>query len=602
MAYAVAILLISALTTVGLLALWAATSTAHWFWRTMGFLAMISPVLLIPAYEPFVAFVIQGAVVAGGVQLAKWRTARKQGEPFFKSQFSLRTVLLAMAPVAVIVAVGVRTPELNLPAWQSIVLIGLGGGAATLAAWWIVYGRYDNWKVRALLALLMISAFSLALACGDYFVYAVDGIAGWPPDPATMGMINLFGTYADGAAVLIWTPILLLIVVLVVILSVFLTDRGSTQRFKKSKVAIAGVLLLITVAPAAFLYVRLMNPLPIPFAQIPNPNGYDEFEAATNLLPANLKVNSGTFDSETATVQELQQATDEVVAALDRVRQGLALPVMIDLDYTEDDLAINTIQSLRTIARGFDAQGRLLLKQNQPGEAAEVFIDGARFGALISRGGLMVDDLVGIACTGVACRGLHGSIQHVPIEQIPQLIAALERLETERDPWNDVVYRDRVWSQRAYGWYGQLMDIVSEYYDNGWNVSEGYEGARQQELAVLRLLQLELAMRLWRAENDGWPESIDELVPEYVSEIPVDPFSLEKERIKAVREGERLLIYSVGRNQTDDGGAEAEDEGGYRDPFTGDLRLDILYEPEPSTPVTQPSTTDEVEEAETELP
>lgn len=50
MAYAVAILLISALTTVGLLALWAATSTAHWFWRTMGFLAAISPVLLIPAY------------------------------------------------------------------------------------------------------------------------------------------------------------------------------------------------------------------------------------------------------------------------------------------------------------------------------------------------------------------------------------------------------------------------------------------------------------------------------------------------------------------------------------------------------------------------
>ncbi len=96
MVYAVAILLVSSLTSVSLLAIFAATSRLHWFWRTMLFLGALAPLLLIPAYEPFIAFVLQGAMIAVGVQLVNWRAARKRGEPFVKSRFSLRTVLLAM--------------------------------------------------------------------------------------------------------------------------------------------------------------------------------------------------------------------------------------------------------------------------------------------------------------------------------------------------------------------------------------------------------------------------------------------------------------------------------------------------------------------------
>lgn len=164
------------------------------------------------------------------------------------------------------------------------------------------------------------------------------------------------------------------------------------------------------------------------------------------------------------------------------------------------------------------------------------------------------------------------------------MIAELQQLETERDSWEDVIYRDRVWSQCTYGWYGQLQDLLSQYFDNGWNTAEAYQEVRQKELAVIRLLQLELAQRLWQAEHEGWPESIDELVPDYIAEIPVDPLSLEGERMKSVRKGERLIIYSVGLNQKDEDGAEAEDDSGYRDQFTGDLRLDILYEPINQTP------------------
>ncbi len=74
MELALAALLVSSLTCVGLLALWAETSRRHWFLRTAVFVGTLSLLLLIPAYEPFVAFALQGAVVASGVQLARrWR-------------------------------------------------------------------------------------------------------------------------------------------------------------------------------------------------------------------------------------------------------------------------------------------------------------------------------------------------------------------------------------------------------------------------------------------------------------------------------------------------------------------------------------------------
>jgi hypothetical protein len=589
MAYVVAILLISALTTVGLLALWAATSTVHWFWRTMGFLAAISPVLLIPAYEPFVAFVIQGAVVAAGVQFAKWRTARKQGESFFKSQFSLRTVLLAMAPIGLLTAVAVRLPELNQYAWQSVVLIGLGAGATTLAAWWVTYGRYDNWKVRGLLSMLMVPAVSLFVFSADYFIIAMNGDIGWPPDLSTMGLISVYGPYADGAPALIWTPILLTVVVL---LAIFLTLFGKPS-FKPSRTRIAfgGALLLLLGVPSAVCFLILINPLPIPVATLPNPNGYDDYLKAIQMLPANPVVNGWNFDPEIATEQELKQGSDEVVMALDRVRKGSEKQVMKELSYSEDYLVLPDIQGLRTISRGFDAQGRLLLKQNKTSEAAEVFIDGARFGSLLSHGGLMIDDLVGVACSGMAYKGLHKTVEKVPVDQIPKLIAALQKLESKRDPWKDVLYRDQVWSQQTYGWYGQLMVVMSQYIENGWDMTEGYEQARQQELAVIRLLQLELARRLWQAQHEGWPESVDELAPDYIAEIPVDPYSINGEPMKSVVENDRLIIYSVGRNRIDEGGMKDEDGGYISVQFKGDLRLDILYAPEPSTPITQPSVT-----------
>ncbi len=67
-----------------------------------------------------------------------------------------------------------------------------------------------------------------------------------------------------------------------------------------------------------------------------------------------------------------------------------------------------------------------------------------------------------------------------------------------------------------------------------------------------RFIIATLAVRLFKMEKGGYPEKLDELVPEYLDEVPLDPFALKPLRYKK-REG-KWIIYSIGPDGKDDGG------------------------------------------------
>lgn len=54
----------------------------------------------------------------------------------------------------------------------------------------------------------------------------------------------------------------------------------------------------------------------------------------------------------------------------------------------------------------------------------------------------------------------------------------------------------------------------------GWDVEDRYVLFARRRLACIQL-----ALRLYRAEHGDWPESLSALVPEYLREVPADPFS-----------------------------------------------------------------------------
>jgi hypothetical protein len=91
------------------------------------------------------------------------------------------------------------------------------------------------------------------------------------------------------------------------------------------------------------------------------------------------------------------------------------------------------------------------------------------------------------------------------------------------------------------------------------------EAYRRSE-AQLASAAAALAAERFRRDKGRWPESLKELVPAYLSETPVDPYDGRGLRLKRTDDG--LVLYSVGANKADDGGAVRYDmtvPSGFRD-------------------------------------
>lgn len=75
-------------------------------------------------------------------------------------------------------------------------------------------------------------------------------------------------------------------------------------------------------------------------------------------------------------------------------------------------------------------------------------------------------------------------------------------------------------------------------------------------------MQALIALERWRIEHGAYPESLAELVPSILPSVPIDPWTgqtLRYRRVDPSRDelGRGFLLYSVGRDGRDDGGAGA---------------------------------------------
>lgn len=84
---------------------------------------------------------------------------------------------------------------------------------------------------------------------------------------------------------------------------------------------------------------------------------------------------------------------------------------------------------------------------------------------------------------------------------------------------------------------------------------EGILLRRYEEDFSARGTQLLMAIKAYKTEKGELPFALEELVPEYISEVPEDPFNGKPIRYSA----EKKIIYSVGQNLQDEGGSEGED-------------------------------------------
>ena len=108
----------------------------------------------------------------------------------------------------------------------------------------------------------------------------------------------------------------------------------------------------------------------------------------------------------------------------------------------------------------------------------------------------------------------------------------------------DIIYKDRT---EPNGLYSAMFVRFPR------SIEDKKEIARSQ--ANQRLAAVALAAAAYRYHIGEYPEKLEDLIPQYISEIPGDPFGSPHPLRMAEADG-GLVIYSVGRNGRDDSGIQ----------------------------------------------
>jgi hypothetical protein len=139
---------------------------------------------------------------------------------------------------------------------------------------------------------------------------------------------------------------------------------------------------------------------------------------------------------------------------------------------------------------------------------------------------------------------------------IPRQQAAWERFhleltamheEVKRGAFNKLPLRDQLSRKAMSREFGKIM--ITSFFPAVRAVSE----AENRAEARVALAQAGFALAAYWADHGTYPKDLSELPPRYIAQVPADPFI--ERPLHYERRPDGFLLYSVGANAKDDGGA-----------------------------------------------
>jgi hypothetical protein len=323
---------------------------------------------------------------------------------------------------------------------------------------------------------------------------------------------------------------------------------------------------LIAIAPLLFLGVfvyRWLNPQYEPPSQ-PNPNAYNDLVA----LGGKLARRTGFYDE--MPEQELANvvATNEPV--LNDARAALRKESMVPLDWEAGQSwfsgHVNNFSDLRSLARGFAAEGYQATRKGNTQLAVRCGMDNLRLASEISKGGLGTDWLVGVAIYGVGLGTLCDSCETASLADCRFVLKNLPEVSKHFDPPADITVREWHFWRRINGPYQTFLSELS-FSNNRIMFEQQLEYVSKLFQTRTDLLRIHYALRAFKIEEQRLPKTLGELAGRELKAVPKDPFS--GRDFIYVPGKDRYILYSVGPNQVDDGGMVND-----QDPQQGDLVLE----------------------------
>jgi hypothetical protein len=303
------------------------------------------------------------------------------------------------------------------------------------------------------------------------------------------------------------------------------------------------VMFVVAILTALFLPVGGTPPRP----PVPNPNGYDDFLKAAALLAGDVG-NASTLDH-----NGLGALVSSNSESLGLLRLGLtrqcALPAGVAM--TNSSGLLGSLAAMKQLAQLLAAEGRLREMDNRLADAAHSYLDTIRFGNEMSRGGFIINRLVGLACEAIGDTPLSKLVPKLNGEEARPVIAELEKIDLARVTWEEVRRNeDRFSRYQLRTGFNPIAWAMTRW--QRWRSLQRAAVKHKRIIAHERLLAAELAVRCYQSEQGHPPVRLGQLVPKYLQRLPPDPFSAGPMIYRP--HGTNWLLYSIGEDGVDDGG------------------------------------------------
>jgi hypothetical protein len=268
-------------------------------------------------------------------------------------------------------------------------------------------------------------------------------------------------------------------------------------------------------------------------------------------------------------------------AALKLARAGLARPCQMRLPadamaFAQANLDRSTM--LRQLGRVFVAEGRLQREAGRPKEAARCCFDAMQLGEAMMHGGTMLDAAIGVAVQGRGLEELVGLLPRLDAAACQELGARLAELDAPENTFDQIAAREWQYIKKTTPWgiRWTLLQMPQLWEQSRQASANSFDRGR----AWLRLFRCHLALRRFFLAEGAYPVSLGGVVPRYLAELPLDPFSGQNLIYRKLPVGYQL--YSVGSDGRDDGGRPAPSASPQSAP--GDIVLDVDLGPGDGAP------------------
>lgn len=263
-----------------------------------------------------------------------------------------------------------------------------------------------------------------------------------------------------------------------------------------------------------------------PGPPVPDPNGYDTLLAAAKRVHG---VPPAQGAPDRATDDELRSFVAANEPALAAAAAGFEQESVVLLVRAGSLAAhLDKLGSFRQLGRALACRAVLARREGRPADAARASLDLLRLGHAIARGGLLVDQMTGVALRRQALDGLAGALHpQLPAEDIRRIITELERLDHQWEPVRAVADRDRAFILAHEGLTMRVVYLLHRKTFDALSAPavRSFDSAEGQVRAQAHVLLARLALQAHARDHPDAPRPTDlrGLVPAYLAAVPLAP-------------------------------------------------------------------------------